>query len=78
MCLKHFRQHHYLDVFDTLQKKTKIQLEHHLLTELHTCLVHNGEFEKTEQLIQKALEGRHAVNIFSLVEHWWQYSRGRI
>ena len=34
LCLKHFRQHNYLEVFESLQKKTKIQLEHPLLTQV--------------------------------------------
>ena len=39
LCLKHFRQHHYPEAFSELQKKTRVDLEHPLLTELHTKLV---------------------------------------
>ncbi len=39
LCLKHFRQHNYTEAYESLQKKTKISLEHPLLTELHTHLV---------------------------------------
>ena len=39
LCLKHFRQHHYVEAYDALQKKTKIALEHPVLTELHQRLV---------------------------------------
>ena len=39
LCLKHFRQHNYSEAFETLQKKTKISLEHPTLTDLHNQLV---------------------------------------
>lgn len=39
LCLKHFRQHNYTEAFESLQKRTKITLEHPLLTELHEKLV---------------------------------------
>ena len=56
LCLKHFRQHNYLEAFESLQKKTKIQLEDPLLTEFHSTLVNNGDYDKTEQLIRTCLE----------------------
>jgi len=56
LCLKHFRQHNYLEVFESLQKKTKIQLEHPLLTELHSTLVLRGDYQGTEELIVKSSE----------------------
>jgi len=37
--LKHFRQHNYTEAFESLQKRTKISLEHPVLTELHQKLV---------------------------------------
>ena len=43
LCLKHFRQLHYTEAYEALQKKTKIQLEHPTLTELHTELVIKGK-----------------------------------
>ena len=39
LCLKHFRQRQYLEAYEALEKKTKIVLEHPILTELHTKLV---------------------------------------
>lgn len=39
LCLKHFRQRNYTNVFDALQKRADIQLEDPMLTELHTKLV---------------------------------------
>jgi len=62
LCLKHFRQHNYLEAFESLQKKTRISLEHPLLTELHRVLVDEGNYEKTEELLEKASCG----GLFSL------------
>ncbi|KAK2151233.1 hypothetical protein LSH36_371g00004 [Paralvinella palmiformis] len=56
LCLKHFRQHHYVEAYDALQKKTKIALEHPVLTELHQRLVSEGNFEACEELVQRACE----------------------
>ena len=39
LCLKHFRQRQYTEAYEELQKKTKIELEHPILTELHNKLV---------------------------------------
>ena len=39
LCLKHLRQFDYTEPFDLLQKKSKVQLEHPLLTQLHSLLV---------------------------------------
>ena len=58
LCLKHFRQKNYNEVFASLQKKTKIQLEHPRLTELHSSLVKEGKYEDTERLISQAIQGR--------------------
>ena len=55
LCLKHFRQQNYLEAFESLQKKTKIQLEDPLLTDLHSILVIDGDFVKTEELIKNFL-----------------------
>ncbi|XP_065066928.1 muskelin-like isoform X2 [Rhopilema esculentum] len=54
LCLKHFRQKNYIDAFDSLQKRTKISLEHPMLTELHAYLVKDGRFEGTERIIEQA------------------------
>ncbi|XP_043569159.1 muskelin [Chiloscyllium plagiosum] len=55
LCLKHFRQHNYTEAFESLQKKTKIALEHPMLTELHEKLVLKGDFDACEGLIEKAV-----------------------
>ena len=42
LCLKHLRQHDYPEAFEALQKKARVQLEHPLLTQLHSLLVRGG------------------------------------
>jgi Muskelin N-terminus len=39
LCLKHFRQHKYVEAFEALQRHTRVVLEHPALTDLHTQLV---------------------------------------
>jgi len=56
LCLKHFRQHNYTNAFEYLQTKTKIQLEDPMLTELHRTLVRDGDCEKSEDIVTKAVE----------------------
>lgn len=56
LCLKHFRQRQYLEAYEALEKKTKIVLEHPILTELHTKLVKDGDFDACEHLVYRACE----------------------
>ncbi|XP_062574316.1 muskelin-like isoform X1 [Saccostrea cucullata] len=56
LCLKHFRQRQYTEAYEALQKKTKVSLEHPILTELHSMLVKHGDFEKSEDLLWQAAE----------------------
>ncbi|KAJ3332134.1 Muskelin 1, intracellular mediator containing kelch motif [Blyttiomyces sp. JEL0837] len=60
LCLKHFRQRNYMDVFQSLQERSQLQLEDPLLTELHRQLVIQGDFSMGEQLIHQA----HERNLF--------------
>lgn len=53
LCLKHFRQNGYDSAFDVLQQQTNVQLEHPMLTELHGMLVKQGDFNGTEDFIEK-------------------------
>ena len=46
LCLKHLRQFDYTEAFNMLQKKAKVQLEHPLLTQLHSLLVSWGRGSK--------------------------------
>ena len=59
LCLKHFRQHNYTDAFEYLQQKTRIRLEDPLLTELHHTVVRKGDYEASEEIVTKAIEGKH-------------------
>ncbi|XP_015762917.1 PREDICTED: muskelin-like [Acropora digitifera] len=54
LCLKHFRQQNYTEAFESLQKRTKITLEHPMLSELHDKLVINDDFEGCERVIEEA------------------------
>ncbi|KAI9205394.1 Muskelin N-terminus-domain-containing protein [Polychytrium aggregatum] len=54
LCLKHFRQRNQLEIFESIQRRTKIKLEDPLLTDLHRHLVVNGDFAAAEDVIQDA------------------------
>ena len=54
LCLKHFRQHNYSEAFESLQKRTKVQLEHPILTSLHEKLVISGDFDSVEKKLEEA------------------------
>ncbi|XP_013106897.1 muskelin [Stomoxys calcitrans] len=56
LCLKHFRQQGYDTAFKALQDQTNVQLEHSLISELHQCLVVNGDFEKAEKFISDCID----------------------
>ncbi|XP_073845147.1 muskelin 1 [Musca autumnalis] len=56
LCLKHFRQQGYDTAFKALQEQTHVQLEHPLISELHQCLVVNGDFDKAEKFISDCIE----------------------
>jgi hypothetical protein len=47
----------FLQAFEFLQQKAKIQLEDPLLSDLHHTLVRQGDHDKSEQIIVKAIEG---------------------
>ncbi|RWS30108.1 muskelin-like protein [Leptotrombidium deliense] len=53
LCLKHFRQHNYTEVFESLQKRTRVQLEDELLTRLHELIVVRGDFKASEELLEE-------------------------
>lgn len=54
LCLKHFRQRNYTEAFQSLKKKTKVELEHPILSNLHEELVVNSNFDKSEDIIEIA------------------------
>ena len=47
------------EAYESLEKKTRIQLEHPLLTELHNILVKTGDYRATEDLVLKSLRDDH-------------------
>jgi len=55
LCLKHFREKNYTEAFESLEKKTKVQLEDPVLTRLHTTLVKEGNYEAVERLMLQLL-----------------------
>ncbi|KAI9353852.1 Muskelin N-terminus-domain-containing protein [Obelidium mucronatum] len=59
----------YLDAFECLQNRTQLQLEDPLLTELHSCLVINGDFAAAEEIIQQG----YKRNMFSEYVHEYSY-----
>jgi len=60
LCLKHFRQQNYAEAFTSLQKRTCVQLEDPLLTELHAALVERADYAATEAAVQRA----HDLGLF--------------
>lgn len=63
LCLKHFRQRQYVEAYEALKKRTKVDLEHPILTELHNLLVTQGNYDACEDLITRACEG---ISVFKL------------
>lgn len=67
--MKHFRERNFTEVFESLEKKTKIQLEHPLLSAIHKCLVTKGDFQETEKMIGQAVHGKNSCRSFLLLPH---------
>lgn len=57
LCLKHFRQQGYDSAFKALQEQTNVILEDPMMSELHSALVVQGDFQKAENFIEKAVNG---------------------
>jgi len=51
LCLKHFREHNYLEAFESLEKRTRVQLEDTVITQLHTTLVKDGDYDGVERIV---------------------------
>ena len=56
LCLKHLRQRNYIDTFNSLQARTNILLEDPLLTDLHSHIVVEANFDKAEEIMEMAAE----------------------
>ncbi|XP_055319183.1 muskelin isoform X1 [Sitodiplosis mosellana] len=55
LCLKHFRQQGYDSAFRALQDQTNVILEDPMMSELHSALVVQGDFQKAENFVEKAV-----------------------
>lgn len=58
LCLKHLRQHGYMDEFERLQKKSCIQLEEQPITELYQVLVVSDDFVAAERILEQGAKGK--------------------
>ena len=59
--MKHLRECDYSDAYLTLCKQSRVELEHPLLSQLHSTLVVRGDFVTTEAIVQQAAEGMEGV-----------------
>lgn len=58
LTLKHLRQRGYENAFRALESETKIKLEDTMITEIHLSLVGNGDYKRTEQLIENFINSQ--------------------
>lgn len=58
MCLKFLRQANFLDVYELLQRRSGVVLEHVLITKLYEALVIEGNYEKSEDILVEAAKGK--------------------
>lgn len=69
LCMKHFRQRNYMEALRSLENDTKITLEDPLLTELHSILVNNADYEATEKFLENCVRSKfffYHINTFNL------------
>lgn len=64
LCLKHFRQHNYQEAFESLQRRTQVQLEDPVLSKLHDILVTHGDYEGTEHFMEHSVACKLYVFLF--------------
>lgn len=65
LCLKHFRQQGYDMAYKALQEQTNVTLEDTMMSDLHSALVVNGDFQKTENFIEKCVNGKWQHHVIS-------------
>jgi hypothetical protein len=56
LCMKHLRECDYTDAYLSLCKHSRVELEHPLLSQLHSVLVGQGDFLAAESLMKQAAE----------------------
>ncbi|ORX89838.1 hypothetical protein K493DRAFT_64679 [Basidiobolus meristosporus CBS 931.73] len=69
LCLKYFRQRNHQEAFTALQNTTGLLLEDPMLTNLHTNLVLNGNFQTAEKLVNQAATSRLFDDYISQCEY---------
>ncbi|XP_021957307.1 muskelin isoform X2 [Folsomia candida] len=69
VCLKHLRDHNHIEAFESLQKKTKIQLEHPLMTHLYNTLVLSGDYVGAENFIDQSVRDGLFQEFISLQDY---------
>ena len=57
LCMKHLRECDYTEAYLSLCKHSRVELEHPLLSQLHSDLVIRGDFMAAEAIMQQAAEG---------------------
>ena len=57
-----------MEAYDSLQKKTKISLEHPMLMELHQELVVNRDFDACERIVEQAATGKPFIKTMKKIE----------
>lgn len=57
LCMKHLRECDYTDAYLSLCKQSRVELEHSLLSQLHSDLVGHGDFLAAERIMQHAAQG---------------------
>lgn len=62
--MKHFREHDYMDAFKILKNSTNVVLESCLVSKLHHELVEDGNFEKSEDIVEQAANGKNLLKLF--------------
>ena len=63
------RQRNYLDLFQTVQNETSIQLEHPILTQFHQELVLNGNFDKAEEILTTSFQNEYFAEYLSTLKY---------
>lgn len=64
LVLKHLRDKGYMNSFKALEMEAQINLEDNHITELYQCLVEEGNFERSEEIMAKFIECNYIADLF--------------
>lgn len=67
LVLKHLRDKGYMNAFKMLEKEAKISLEDNQITELFRYLVEEGNFEKSEAIMERFIESKFFFVIITMM-----------